>query len=189
MRGSPHQPLQNHSQAVQFGAIPSSKKRFVFKRNQITTDSQPPVARHRDEQKQVVEINGGYRFNIYPEERSMRLYSLAFALSLISVAILTTGCSSTPNNPTENAAEKPASAAPSQSKEPVLYTGQEAFNRMMGLALKWSADAQPARLESVLTTETTGQNGKPTACLGFFPSPPPRPVKTIASSGTGPPNP
>ena len=109
----------------------------------------------------------------------MKVYRLAFALSLISVAILTAGC-----NSTDNTAEKPASAASSQSKEPVLYSGQEALNRMLGLALKWSTDAQPARLESVLTTETTGQNGKSTVWRGFFASPRRRSVKTIVCSGS-----
>ena len=113
----------------------------------------------------------------------MKLYRLAFGLSLISVVVLTAGCSSTPNNPTEKAAEKPAVAAPSQ-KEPVLYTGQEALNRMMGLALRWSRDAQPARLESVPTTETTGQNGKSTVWRGFFASPSRRSTKTIVCSGS-----
>jgi hypothetical protein len=114
----------------------------------------------------------------------MKLYRLAFALSVISVALLTAGCNSTQNNPNDSTAEKPTSAAPSQSKEPVLYTGQEAFNRMMGLALKWSPDAQPARLESVLTTETTGQNGKSSIWRGFFASPSRRSVKTIVCSGS-----
>lgn len=111
----------------------------------------------------------------------MRFYRLAFAVGVISVAVLTAGCGSTENN---GGPEKPASPAPSQSKEPVLYTGQEAFNRMMGLALKWSTDAQPARLESVLTTETTGQNGKSTVWRGFFASPRRRSVKTIVCSGS-----
>jgi hypothetical protein len=111
----------------------------------------------------------------------MKFYRLAFAVAVISVAVLTAGCGSTENN---GGPEKPASPAPSQSKEPVLYTGQEAFNRMMGLALKWSADAQPARLESVLTTETTGQNGKSTVWRGFFASPRRRSVKTIVCSGS-----
>ncbi|HKB99431.1 MAG TPA: hypothetical protein VKD23_11650, partial [Terriglobales bacterium] len=84
----------------------------------------------------------------------------------------------------ENAAEKPTLAAPTQSKEPVLYTGQEAFNRMMGLALRWSRDAQPARLESVPTSETTGQNGKSTVWRGFFASPSRRSTKTIVCSGS-----
>ena len=114
----------------------------------------------------------------------MKSYRLAFALSLISIAILTGGCNSTENKAENGAPEKPASGAPTQSKEPVLYTGQEAFNRMMGLALKWSPDAQPARLESVLTTETNGQNGKSTVWRGFFASPRRRSVKTIVCSGS-----
>jgi hypothetical protein len=114
----------------------------------------------------------------------MKFHRLAFAVSVISVAVLTAGCSSTENKAENGTPEKPASAAPSQRKEPVLYTGQEAFNRMMGLALKWSADAQPARLESVLTTETTGQNGKSTIWRGFFASPRRRSVKTIVCSGS-----
>ena len=114
----------------------------------------------------------------------MKLYRLAFALSLISGAILTGGCNSTENKTEKSTPEKPDSAAPPQSKEPVLYTGQGAFNRMMGLALKWSPDAQPARLESVLTTETTGQNGKSTVWRGFFASPRRRSVKTIVCSGS-----
>ena len=113
----------------------------------------------------------------------MKFCRLAFALSVISVAILTAGCNSTQNNPDESTAEKPASA-PTQSKEPVLYTGQEAFNRMMGLALKWARDAQPARLESVPTTDTTGQNGKSTVWRGFFASPSRRSTKTIVCSGS-----
>ena len=112
----------------------------------------------------------------------MKFYRLAFALSVISVAILTAGCSSTENKPKEST-PTPA-AAPAEKKEPVLYTGQEAFNRMMGLAIKWSADAQPARLESVLTPETTGQDGKAAIWRGYFVSPAQRSVKTIVCSGS-----
>jgi hypothetical protein len=114
----------------------------------------------------------------------MKFCRLAFALIVIGVSLLTTGCSSTENKAEKKTPEKPDSAALPQSKEPVLYTGQGAFNRMMGLALKWSPDAQPARLESVLTTETTGQNGKSTVWRGFFASPRRRSVKTIVCSGS-----
>ena len=114
----------------------------------------------------------------------MKLYRLAFALSVISIAILTAGCSSTQNKPKENTPEKPATAAPPQTAQPIPYTGQEAFNRMMGLALKWSPDAQPARLESVVTPETTGQDGKATIWRGYFASPARRSVKTIVCSGS-----
>ncbi len=114
----------------------------------------------------------------------MKFYSLAFALSVISLAILAAGCSSNENKAKKSTPEKPATAAPAEKKDPVLYTGQAAFNRMMGLAMKWSPDAQPARLESVVTTETTGQDGKSTIWRGYFASPARRSVKTIVCSGS-----
>ncbi|MGO9403824.1 MAG: hypothetical protein ACLPVW_10200 [Terriglobales bacterium] len=110
----------------------------------------------------------------------MKSYRLAFALSVIGVLILTAGCSS---NETKAPETQPA-AAPKPSAEPTLYTGQEAFNRMLGLALKWAPDAEPARVESVLTTETTGQDGKATVWRGYFASPSHRAVKTIVCSGS-----
>lgn len=109
----------------------------------------------------------------------MKFYRLAFAVSVVSLAILTAGCSSNESKPAESAPAKPA-APP----EPMPYTGQEAFNRMLGLALKWSSDAQPARLESVITTEANGQNGKSTIWRGFFVSPSRRAVTTIVCSGS-----
>jgi len=112
----------------------------------------------------------------------MKFYRLTFALSVIWVAILI-ACSSPENKAKESTPEKPAAAA-QPSTEPVLYTGQEAFNRMMGLALKWSPDAQPARLESVLTKETTGKDGKSTVWRGYFASPLRHSTKTIICSGS-----
>ena len=114
----------------------------------------------------------------------MKFYRLAFTVSVVGVALLTAGCGSTESKPKENMAETSATAAPPQSKEPVLYTGQEAFNRMMGLALKWSPDARPARLESVVTTETTGRDGKSTIWRGYFASPLRHSTKTIVCSGS-----
>ncbi len=113
----------------------------------------------------------------------MKFFRLAFALTVIGAAILTAGCSSTENKPKETTSVAPA-AAPPPSTEPVLYTGLEAFNRMMGLALKWSPDAQPARLESVVTTETTGIDGKSTIWRGYFASPLRHSTKTIVCSGS-----
>ncbi len=111
----------------------------------------------------------------------MKLYRLAFALSVIGTAILTVGCSS---NETKTAPETQAAATKPQKVEPTLYTGQEAFNRMLGLALKWAPDAQPARVESVLTPETTGQDGKSSIWRGYFASPSHRATKTIVCSGS-----
>ena len=108
----------------------------------------------------------------------MNLFRLAFIFSL---AILMAGCSSTENKSTT---ETPAATTQPQHKQPSLYTGQQAFNQMMGLALKWSSDAQPARVESVLTTETTGQDGKSAVWRGYFVSPALRSTTTIVCSGS-----
>jgi hypothetical protein len=111
----------------------------------------------------------------------MKLYGLAFALIVISFAILTAGCEST-EKPKESTSATPAATAPPPA--PMPYTGEEAFNRMLALAVKWSPDAQPARVESVLTPETTGQDGKATIWRGYFASSARRAVKTIVCSGS-----
>lgn len=116
--------------------------------------------------------------------KAIKLCRLTLAIGVVSFAILASGCSSSGNAPKESAAEKPSVAAQPQTTEPVLYTGQEAFNRMLGLALKWSPDAQLARLESVLTTETNGQNGKSTIWRGYFASALRHSTKTIVCSGS-----
>jgi hypothetical protein len=109
----------------------------------------------------------------------MKLYRLAFALSVIGVLILTAGCSSSENK------EAPATqAAAARKPSAELYSGQQAFNRMLGLAMKWSADAEPARVESVLTTEATGQGGKSAVWRGYFASPSHRSTKTFVCSGS-----
>jgi len=108
----------------------------------------------------------------------MKSYRLAFALSVIGLVMLALGCSSNENK----TAETPA-AAPKKA-EPSLYSGEEAFNRMLGLALKWAADAEPARVESVLNTESNGQGGKSTVWRGYFVSPSRRSTKTFVCSGS-----
>jgi len=110
----------------------------------------------------------------------MKLYRLAFVVCLSSFAIITSACSSSENKP----ATETTAAAPPQVKQPELYTGVEAFNHMMGLAIRWAPDAQTARVESVLTTEATGQDGKATVWRGYFASPSRRAVKTIVFSGS-----
>jgi hypothetical protein len=109
----------------------------------------------------------------------MKSYRLAFALGVIGVVMLAVGCSSNEN---KTASETPA-AAPKKA-EPTLYSGQEAFNRMLGLALKWAGDAEPARVESVLNTEATGQGGKSTVWRGYFVSPSQRSTRSFVCSGS-----
>jgi hypothetical protein len=109
----------------------------------------------------------------------MKSYRLAFALSVIGVVMLAVGCSEMENKtPAEKTVPK------IQKAEPTLYSGEEAFNRMLGLALKWAPDAEPARVESVLNTEATGQEGKSTVWRGYFVSPSRRSTKTFVCSGS-----
>ncbi len=111
----------------------------------------------------------------------MNLRRLVFAVSLAVIAILTVGCSPTGN---KSASETPAPAAQPKKKAPALYTGQQAFNQMAGLAFRWSPDAEPARVESVPTSETTGQDGKSATWRGYFVSPSRRATKTFVCSGS-----
>jgi hypothetical protein len=111
---------------------------------------------------------------------NMNFSRLLVVITLISIAMLTVACNSSEN---KRASETPAPAAPVK-KEPALYTGQQAFNQMTGLALKWSSDAQPARLESVLNSETNGQDGKSTVWRGYFVSPSRHATETIVCSGS-----
>jgi hypothetical protein len=93
--------------------------------------------------------------------------------------MLAVGCSEIENKtPAEKTVPK------LQKAEPALYTGQEAFNRMLGLALKWAPDAEPARVESILNTEATGQSGRSTVWRGYFVSPSRRSTKTFVCSGS-----
>jgi hypothetical protein len=110
----------------------------------------------------------------------MKSGRLAFALCFVAIIMLSAACSSSGNQPSASA---PASPKP-EVKEPVLYTGEEAFNRMMGLAIRWSADAEPARLESVLTADGNGQGGKSTIWRGYFASPSRHATETIVCSGS-----
>jgi len=89
-----------------------------------------------------------------------------------------TGCDSTKSN------EPSKAAAAAKPKEATQYTGREAYERMTGLALKWAQDSQPVRVESILTSETTGQGGKATIWRSFFASPSRRSVKSFTCSGS-----
>lgn len=104
---------------------------------------------------------------------------LALSATIIVLMIVLAGCGTTS---TPAPATQPA--APAQQKEPVLYTGKQCFNSMLNLAQRWQADALPFHLESDLTTETTGQDGKSTIWRAFFASPSRGTMKTFMCSGS-----
>ncbi len=78
------------------------------------------------------------------------------------------GCSSEPSKP----AEKP------QPKAPEAITGTSAFYKCYIAARGWAQDAQPFRIESQITADSKGREGKATAWRAGFAS--------VAQRGTKP---
>jgi len=103
----------------------------------------------------------------------------------ISVAILAlaflAGCSSEPSKPA--AAEKP------QPKAPEAITGESALYKCYVPARGWAPDAQPYRVESEITGDFKGRDGKAGSWRIGFASPVKRSVKSYTwSNGEVSPN-
>jgi hypothetical protein len=98
-------------------------------------------------------------------------------LLIAMVALLTmAGCSSQPSTPAQT--EKP------QPKAADLQTGRYAFQKLYVSARGWARDAQPYRLESQLTADSKGKDGKSDVWHASFASPAGRGAKTYVWSGT-----
>lgn len=83
-------------------------------------------------------------------------------LMAMAALALMAGCSSEPSKPA--ATEKP------QPKVPELVTGRAAFQKVYIAARGWARDAQPYRLESQLTADSKGKDGKSAVWRGSFAS-------------------
>ncbi len=103
-----------------------------------------------------------------------KLLSVLLALGLLA------GCTSEPSKPAE--AEKP------QPKAPELLSGRAAFQRLLMAAHGWAADARPYRVESQITADSKGQDGKSAVWRGSFASPAQRGVKPFVWSGSDAPD-
>ncbi len=84
--------------------------------------------------------------------RRMRLL-----LVVVFVLAILTSCSQQPA--TKPAAEQPKPAA-EVKKEPVLYTAQECLKRVEGQAHLWAMDSRPIHIESDITSDSKGLEGK-----------------------------
>jgi hypothetical protein len=103
-----------------------------------------------------------------------RLFMATWAL------LLMIGCTS---QPTQTApTEKP------EPKGPELVTGRVAFQKMYIAARSWATDAQPFRLQSEITADCKGENGKSCVWRAWFGSPSRRSAKPFVWSGTDLPN-
>lgn len=96
-------------------------------------------------------------------------------LVVVSLALCwMTGCTSEPPKP----AEKP------QPKGPELVTARIAFQKLYIAARGWARDAQPYRLQSQITGDARGKDGKADLWQASFASPAQRGVKPYTWSGT-----
>jgi hypothetical protein len=104
-------------------------------------------------------------------KRSSTLKALASILAVLALAVLV-GCDD------DKSTEKPA------VKAPELLTGHIAFQKTYLSALGWARDAKPYRLESIVTKEGNGHDGKWAIWRGSFASPTQRSVKGYTWSGS-----
>src|SRR5271154_69897 len=79
---------------------------------------------------------------------------------------------------------KPAETAKPEVKGPELITARSAFQKDYVAARGWNQDAKPFRLESILTTDGNGQDGKWAVWRGSFASPAQRSQKSYTWSGS-----
>jgi hypothetical protein len=85
-------------------------------------------------------------------------------------------CTSQPTQPAQP--EKP------QPKPPQLETGRAAFQKMYIAARGWQQDAQPFRLQSDITADSKGKDGKADVWRAWFGSASIRSAKPFVWSGT-----
>jgi len=101
-----------------------------------------------------------------------KLLGAGLAVLLLVMA----GCTSEPAKPAQSEAPKP--------KAPDFETGRVAFQKTYIAARGWARDAQPFRLESQLTGDSKGKDGKSDVWRATFASPSGRSAKPYIWSGT-----
>jgi hypothetical protein len=101
--------------------------------------------------------------------------TIGIAALLASLAMLT-ACSSEP--------EKPAEQAKPEVKGPELLTGRSGFQKTYVAARGWNQDSRPYRIESIVTSDANGRDGKWAAWRAGFGSATQRAAKTFIWSGS-----
>lgn len=106
--------------------------------------------------------------------KKLRMAMLALAFLMMAA------CSSEPSKPAQ--AEKP------QPKPTELQSGRYAFQKLYIAARGWARDAQPFRLESQVTADSKGKDGKSAVWRASFASPAGRGAKPYVWSGSDAPD-
>src|SRR5207302_9440105 len=96
-------------------------------------------------------------------------------MAMLGLTILT-GCTSEPAKPVQTEKPKP--------KTTEAVTGRAAFQKLYISARGWARDAQPYRLESQITADWKGKDGKSAVWRAYFASPSQRGGKPFIWSGS-----
>jgi hypothetical protein len=104
------------------------------------------------------------------------IYAWFSAVLIFAFLTLFSACSSEPS--------KPAEAPKPEVKAPELLTGRSAFQKVYVAARGWQQDARPYRLESTVTSDGNGHDGKWAVWRGSFASPTARSAKSWTWSGS-----
>jgi len=96
-------------------------------------------------------------------------------MAMLGLTILT-GCTSEPAKPVQTEKPKP--------KTTEAVTGRTAFQKLYISARGWARDAQPYRLESQITADWKGKDGKSAVWRAYFAAPSQRGVKPFIWSGS-----
>ncbi len=122
-------------------------------------------------QLNIVRCDQGVRRNQF--QRKMKV--AASALLMLGFFALLTACSDD---------NKPAETAKPETQGPELLTGRSAFQKVYVAARGWNQDAKPYRLESTVTSDGNGQDGKWAVWRGSFASASQRSAKSYTWSGS-----
>lgn len=106
-----------------------------------------------------------------------RMARVAFTAVLTAMLLATlTSCTSEPSKPAEEAKPEP--------KGPEMLTARSAFQKLYVAARSWNVDAKPYRIESIVTSDGNGHDGKWAVWRASFASPAQRSEKTYTWSGS-----